>query len=82
MSIIQGGLGLPILASVVFKYFTTGLTTNLEIPTEQLPSTLKYFVEQVFCIATHQFFGSACMESEGKPVYIVCVCLSVCLSVC
>ena len=36
MSIIQGGLGLPILASVVFKYFTTGLTTNLEIPTEEL----------------------------------------------
>ena len=39
--------GFPIFADVVFKYLVTGKTTNLEIPTKELPSDLEHFVQQV-----------------------------------
>ena len=47
MSIAQGGQGLPILADVAFLYFHTGATTNLIVPTEDLPAHVRCVVEQV-----------------------------------
>ena len=48
MSITKGGPGFPVLADAVYKYFVTGKTTNLHIPSDSIPSILKYFAQQVY----------------------------------
>ena len=47
MSVTQGGPGFPILADSVFTYFSTGITTNLNIDVGDLPPAIKCLVEQV-----------------------------------
>ena len=47
MSIVQGGPGFPILADAVFEYITTGITTGIKVPNEQLPIQLKCIVTEV-----------------------------------
>ena len=47
MSVSQGGNGFPILADAVYDYMTSGKTTNCNIPVEDLPSSIRFLVEQV-----------------------------------
>jgi len=58
MSIVQGGPGFPILADAVFEYITTGITTGIKVPNEQLPIQLKCLVTEVATICKR-----ACLTS-------------------
>ena len=47
MSIVQGGLGFPVLADATYHYMTTGVTTDIKVSNEDLPLHLKNIVDQV-----------------------------------
>ena len=72
MSILQGGSGFPFMGEAVYKYFCTGDSTGIVVPSDKVANhSLRFALEKVGHIPVLYYMAQASRNMQVNPVYYV-----------